>query len=81
MLETSRLFWKVQLTTDEVVSVHKVQYDNELNANNYLVNSKASNQMTVEDFDPVRIKLYKLEKTAFILNRVFVDNKNKLIIH
>ena len=60
VLEESSLLWNVQLITREVVSVR--QYNNKLNAYNYSVNSKLSNEMIVEDFDPVWIKIYKIGK-------------------
>ena len=40
------------------MSVRKVKYDNELNSYKYLVDGEGSNEMRVEDYDPVRIKLY-----------------------
>ena len=58
IISESRLFWKVHLITNEIVSVRKVKYDDELNCYKYLVDGEGSNEMRVEDYDPVRIKLY-----------------------
>ena len=80
ILSGSTLFWRVHLTTDEIVTVRKVKYNNELNSYKYSVDDEEGNEMRVEDYDPVRIKLYSSEKVIFILNRVLVDNNNKLII-
>ena len=56
----------------------KKKYNHELKYYKYLV---GTNEMRVEDYDPIRIKLHSSGKVTFILNRVLVDNNNKLIIH
>ena len=81
ILNESILFWSVHLTIDEIVTVRKVKYNNDLKSYKYLVDREGSNEMRVEDYDPVRIKLYSSGKFRFILNRVLVNNNNKLIIH
>ena len=78
ILNESTLFWIVHLTTDEIVTVPKKKYNHELKYYKYLV---GTNEMRVEDYDPIRIKLHSSGKVTFILNRVLVDNNNKLIIH